>query len=82
MESREKTLKERLPHNAIKNIAEAEGLSFLVVSKVVNRTVRFKRADGRVVRACSKETERRILNAAERYVKRYEELLGSLQSVG
>lgn len=82
MESREKTLKERLPHSAISDIAELVGMSFQVVSRVINRTVKFKRADGRVVRACSAETERRILEMAEGYANRHEEFMQSLRSVG
>lgn len=82
MESRERTLKERLPHNAIGDIAELVGMSFQVVSRVINRTVKFKRTDGRVVRACSVESERRILDVAERYARRHEELKESLRSVG
>lgn len=82
MESRERTLKEKLPHNAISDIAKAEGVSFLVVSRVVNRTVNFKRKDGRVVRICSVEKEKRILEVAEQYARKYEELIGSLRSAG
>ncbi|MDX9847426.1 MAG: hypothetical protein RBT74_10640 [Tenuifilaceae bacterium] len=82
MESREKTLKERLPHNAISDITELVGMSYQVVSRVINRTVKFRRADGRVVRACSVESERRILDVAESYAKRHEELKESLRSVG
>jgi hypothetical protein len=83
MESREKTLKERLPHGALKDIAELVGVSFVVVSRVINRTVKFRRADGRVVRACSEEIERRILDVAEGYARSYEkELTKPLRSVG
>jgi DNA-binding LacI/PurR family transcriptional regulator len=82
MESKGKTLKERLPHKAISEIAAAAGVSFLVVSRVVNRTVHFKRSDGRRVRICSEEMEQRILALAEQYAKRYEELIDSLRSAG
>ena len=82
MESRERTLKERLPYGALKHIAELVGVSFVVVSRVINGTVKFKRADGRVVRACSEKVEKRILDVAEVYAQGYERKVKPLRSAG
>lgn len=81
MERKSKKLKERLPHNAIKDIAELAGVSFVVVSRVINRTVKFKRTNGKEVRVCSEITERRILDVAEKYASKHEELKRSMRSI-
>lgn len=81
MESREKTLKERLPHTAIKEIAEVVGVSVPVVSRVVNGNVRFRRADGREVRICSEEKESKILRYCEQYAENWERMKSSLQTM-
>lgn len=83
MESRGNALRESLPHGALKDIAELVGVSCVVVSRVINGTVKFRRADGRVVRACSEENERRILDVAGSYAKAYRKAIEKpLRSVG
>jgi NADH:ubiquinone oxidoreductase subunit E len=81
MGSREKTLKERLPHTAIKEIAEIVGVSVPVVSRVVNGNVKFRRADGREVRICSEDMESKIIRYCEQYAEKWEKVRSSLQTM-
>lgn len=85
MEGREKKLRDRLPRKAIKEISEIAGVSLAVVSGVVNQKIWIAWKDGRVVRRCSEETERRILKLAEEYARVYEkkfrDKLNSLQTM-
>lgn len=75
MESEAK-LKEKLPHKAIKEIARIVGVSSFVVSKVVNGKVMVTRRDGTVVRACSEDTELRIIATAVKVIKEWEIVCG------
>ena len=85
MEGREKKLRDRLPRKAIKEISEIAGVSLAVVRGVVNQKIWIVWKDGRVVRRCSEETERRILKLAEEYARVYEkkfrDKLNSLQTM-
>lgn len=73
MESGE-ILKGKLPHGAMRNIANVIGVSSVVVSKVVNGEVLITRKNGKVVRACSEKMELRIIAAAVGIIKQREKV--------